>query len=263
MQRLANKKVLITGASSGIGQAIAKAYASEGADIVFTYRGNTAGAEQTAAELIAYGSRVTALQLDLHDTNAVDNLTQQALEHMGRIDILVNNAGMVNRHKDFLDIPLSSLIETHLINVVAPFILMQNVAKTMQKNNMGGSIINISSISAEIIFPGLTQYEASKAALNALTRGAASDLASHNIRVNAIAPGLVATNINKNQRETNPELWAKRISPIPLGRVGKPEEIAALAVLLGSDEGEWITGSVFTIDGGLSVRSPYPRNIAD
>jgi 3-oxoacyl-[acyl-carrier protein] reductase len=126
----------------------------------------------------------------------------------------------------------------------------------MRQQDRGGSIINISSISAKIISPGLTHYECSKAALNMLTKASASALAKYKIRVNAIAPGLIETNINQTQREANPQAWNKRTAKIPLNRAGKPEDITPMAIMLASKKSSWITGSIITIDGGSDVYVP-------
>lgn len=145
------------------------------------------------------------------------------------------------------------------MNVRAPFILMQEIATHMKENHIGGSILNISSISAEITTPGLMHYECSKAALNALTRSAASELATYSIRVNGIAPGLVETNINEIQRKDDPDAWIQRSSKIPLGKAGLPDDIASLAIFLISEEAAWITGSIIAVDGGMGVASPFPK----
>jgi NAD(P)-dependent dehydrogenase (short-subunit alcohol dehydrogenase family) len=257
--KLPNKNALITGGSSGIGQAIAVAFASEGANVIFSFHENHEGALETLDLIGSNGIKKAAVHANLANTDSLHNLVGEALNYLETIDILVNNAGIVARYPNFLDITLEALEEINLVNLSAPFVLTQQVAGHMKENNIKGSIINISSVSAEITSPGLAHYECSKAALNALTRGAASDLARFNIRVNAIAPGLVATNINKAQRENDPSAWQARSSKIPLGRVGKPNDIAGMAVFLGSDEAEWMTGTIIPFDGGLSVISPFRK----
>ena len=140
------------------------------------------------------------------------------------------------------------------VNLKAPFILSQLASQQMIQQQIGGSIVNTSSISAKVISAGLAHYECAKAGLHMLTRSSASALAKHNIRVNGIAPGLVTTNINLAQRETNPDLWDSRVAKIPLGRSGEPKNIAAIATMLASDKSNWMTGSMINVDGGQSVR---------
>ena len=176
---------------------------------------------------------------------------------LGSIDILINNAGVISRPISYLETSMESLDEVLNINFKVPFYLTQRVAKRMKNRNTKGSIINISSVSADIVSPGLAHYESSKAALNAFTRAAASELAAFNIRVNAVSPGLVATNMNKDQWENNSESWSIRSSKIPLGRAGMPQDIANIALYLASEKSNWITGSIITADGGLSVSSPF------
>jgi NAD(P)-dependent dehydrogenase (short-subunit alcohol dehydrogenase family) len=258
MKKLEGLRALITGGSSGIGQAIALAFAVEGADIAFTYLKNEGRAKQTAEKIENLGNKAFAIQANLADINDIQHAAQETVERLGGIDILVNNAGVITRHHDLFSIASTDLDYVYVVNLKAPFILTQKLAKQMQDQGVGGSIINISSMSAAIVAPGITHYECSKAALNALTRGTASSLAKYNIRVNAILPGLVETDINKEQREKSPELWKKRCEPIPLGRVGQPADIINLAILLASPKmSSWITGTIIPVDGGLSVTSPF------
>ena len=253
---LANKKLFITGASSGIGQGIALAYARAGADVIFSYQKNRPGADETLKLIQAQGVRAMAIVANLEEVSEVYALAAQVIETFD-VDILINNAGTLSRHQAFTDIPLASFEKIQAVNLRAPFILTQEMAKHMRTKGIEGSIINISSGSARIVSPGLTHYECSKAALEALTRGAANSLAPYRIRVNAIAPGLVATDINRAQREQDPASWAYRTSKIPLGRFGTPEDIAQAAIFLGSDASRWITGAILDVDGGLGVLSPF------
>lgn len=251
---LAGKKALVTGASSGIGQAIALAFAKEGADVVISYHKNAAGAQETVSQIAALGRVSQAICANMSCTQDLQNLMEKTIQFLGGIDILVNNAGTVTRHAHFLDIPIESFDEIMAVNLRAPFILSQLAAKHMVQQNVAGSIINISSISAELISAGMTHYECSKAGVHMMTRASANALAKERIRVNGIAPGLVATNINRSQREKDPALWAGRVDKIPLGKVGTPEDIARIAVLLASDQADWMTGSMINVDGGQCVR---------
>lgn len=253
MPNILKKRCLVTGGSSGIGQSIAIELAKAGAVVAFTYHTNFQGARLTQQYIENQGCKAYPFEMSLEDTNSIIPIFKNILGELGGIDILVNNAGTLTRHNNFINIPLDELEKVFKINVHASFLLIQEAAHRMIEQDIGGSIINISSISANMTSPGLTHYECSKAALNCLTRGAAKDLAKYDIRVNAIAPGLVSTNINLEQREKKPELWNSRCSQIPLGRAGFPKDISKLAVFLVSDEAKWITGSIFTVDGGLSI----------
>ena len=256
---LANKNVLITGGSSGIGQAIAIAFARAGANVVFTYNQNKAGATRTIDSIENNCNKKCSIKANLSNVSSIHELIDETEAFLGSIDILVNNVGVVRRSPSFLETPLDYLDDVMNVNLKVPFALIQIVAQRMKKTGNKGNIINISSLSAEVVSPGLAHYECSKAALNALTRAAASELAAFNIRVNAIAPGLVATNMNKDQWEKNTEAWTVRSSKIPLGRAGLPQDIANMALFLASDQAEWITGTIIAADGGLTVRSPFAK----
>lgn len=262
MKDLQGMKALITGGSSGIGKSIAVAYAEAGSDVVITYKSNKTGADETVSEIEKLGCKAIALQNDLSDENKLNDLLSASINFLGKIDILVNNAGTITRHKHFLDIAAEAFDQILLINLKVPFLLTQLVANHMISNKIEGSILNITSMSADVITPGLTHYECSKAAFNTLTKASASALASHKIRVNAIAPGLIATNINLAQRELDPDAWNARGRVIPLGKIGEPNDIAPLAVLLASKKAGWITGSIIPVDGGIGVLSPFGPNKA-
>lgn len=254
MKALQNMKAIITGASSGIGQAIAIAYAHAGADVVITYSQNKKGADKTLALIEAAGRRAKAIRVDMTNVSELQKLIKKGITFLDGIDIFVNNAGTLTRHADFLEIPFEALDRIQTINFKAPFLLTQLVGEYMRKQGKGGSIINISSMSASVISPGLTHYECSKAALNMLTRASASAFANYRIRVNAIAPGLVETNINQAQRHHQPDLWEKRKTMIPLQRAGQPKDIAHVALLLASNKSAWITGVIIPVDGGISLK---------
>ena len=253
MNELCEKKAMVTGGSSGIGRAIAIAYAQEGADVVFSYYKHQKEANELVSFIKSLGRKVKAIHVDMNNFNHLNQFVEEGVNYLSGIDIFVNNAGMLTRHAGFLNIPLDAFDLIQTVNVRAPFFLTQRIAQCMQRGAKGGSIINISSMSAFIISAGLTHYECSKAALNMLTKAAAHALAKDNIRVNAIAPGLVATNMNRHQREYESEIWDKREARIPLQRVGKPEDIAYVAVMLASPRSAWITGNVIPVDGGLGL----------
>ncbi len=257
MITLKGKTALITGGSSGIGQAIALAYAKAGADIALTYRNNEKDASKTKKMITDLGRKAIAYQADLAKIETLPELMTEIIKEMGCLDILVNNAGTLTRHSSFTNIPIKDSSYLISANYLAPFYLTQIFANHLMTQNKKGVVLNISSISTEVITPGLVHYECSKAALEMLTKSSASELAKYDIRVNAIAPGLIETNMNRIQREENPDAWNMRKSFIPLKRVGKPEDIIPLAVLLVCDQSDWITGSIFKIDGGSSIKSPF------
>lgn len=253
MLKLNNKKAIVTGASSGIGQAIAVALAKEGCDVVITYHHNQAGANHTVSEIQALGRKALALSANMAVLADLERLMEDAITFLKGVDILVNNAGTLTRHASFLEISPENLDQVLAVNLKAPFILTQKAALQMQKQGVTGNIINISSISAEVTTAGLTHYDCSKAGVHRLTKATALALAPYGIRVNAIAPGIIPTHINEAQRREHPDAWTERISHIPLGRCGSPQDIAQMAVVLASSDSDWITGSIITVDGGSSL----------
>lgn len=253
--KLAGKKALITGASSGLGQAMAIAFAKEGADIVFCYQSNEIGAATTQQHIEALNRKCLSVKVALQDVAQLQAFMSQAESFLGEINILVNNAGTLTRPPNFLDISVDNFDLIQAVNVRAPFLLSQWAAKQMMKQGRGGSIIHISSASAEVTSAGLAHYECSKAAINRLTKSMASELAPYHIRVNAIAPGLFATNINSHQHQSNTAIWQERCARVPMKKAGEPHQISALAVLLASDEGVLMTGDIITMDGGVSINS--------
>ena len=191
----------------------------------------------------------------LQDVQQLQALMSRTENFFGEIDILVNNAGTLTRHPNFLDIAIDDFDLIQAVNVRAPFLLCQWAAKQMINQRRGGSIINISSASAEVTSAGLAHYECSKSALNRLTKSMASELAAYNIRVNAIAPGLFATNLNSEQHATNSKIWQERCARIPIKKAGHPEHIIGLATLLASDDALLMTGDIISIDGGITINS--------
>lgn len=251
--KLKNKNVLITGGSRGIGKAIALGFAKEGANVAFNYKSDKEKASETQSEIESLSVASFGIQADIATTEGRHHLFQQALACMdGKIHILVNNAGILTRTK-FLDITEEQLTNVINVNLIAPFLLSQLVAKHMCEQTINGSIINISSISA-FKAANLSHYECSKAGLTMLTKSMALELAPDNIRVNCILPGLTATDINRHQWQDNPEFWEQRADPIPLGRPGTPNDYVGAATFLASDDSSWMTGADLIIDGGVCCR---------
>jgi len=244
--RLQDQVALVTGGSRGIGRAIVKALAAEGAKVAFVYRGSQAAAESLVQEIPA-GS-VVALQADVAEPEQAQRCAERVDKEWGRLDILVNNAGIV---RDDLFVRMepeawSSVLQT---NLGGTYNFCRAVAYTMMRQRRG-RIINISSVAAEHHNPGQTNYAASKGAINAFTRGLAVELASRNVTVNAIAPGFIETDMSEAVRNKAGDLIKK---VIPMRRLGRPEDVAQVAVFLASDAAAYITGQVITVDGGLSL----------
>ena len=248
--RLAGKIALVTGASSGIGQAIARGYARDGADVVIHYHVREAEARALADEIRALGQRAHVVQGDVASATEVARMMDDATA-LGPLAIVVCNAG-THRRVSFLDIDEAMWDWVLDTDLKGPFLVGQAAARQMIASGTHGSIIATASVSAYSAQMQLVHYQAAKAGVTMLVRGMALELAQYGIRVNAISPGLVETNLTTRVFE-NPEILAGRVSRIPLGRAGKPEDFIGAATFLASDESAWVTGSTITVDGGFSV----------
>ena len=247
--RLQNKVAIVTGSASGIGQAIAIRFAREGAMVVVDYVGSPDLPSKTENQIASFGGKTIAVAADVSKPDEVQNLIDRAVSAFGRLDIVVNNAG-VEKKIDFVDYPLDELQKILAINLVGPFLVGQAAARQMIKQKQGGRLINISSVHEDLPMPTNAAYCASKGGLRMLMRTIAVELAKDRITVNNIGPGAVFTPIDADV-EAKPAMEKALMSEIPLNRWGKPEEIAALAVYLASDEASYITGSTYFIDGGM------------
>lgn len=246
--KLKDQVALVTGGSRGIGRAIVQAFAAAGAKVALVYRGSKEAAEKLEQEVNAAGGVAKAYQVDVTDAAAAQSCVEQVEKDLGPVSILVNNAGII---KDDLFVRMEpeawqSVLAT---NLGGAYNFCRAVAYPMMKARRG-RIINVSSIAAEHVNQGQTNYAASKGAINAFTRSLAVELASRNVTVNAIAPGFIETDMSEAVRNKAGDLIKKLI---PMRRVGKPEEVAQLALFLASDESAYITGQVLTVDGGLSL----------
>jgi glucose 1-dehydrogenase len=248
--KLQNKVAIVTGAATGIGKAIATAMAAEGATVVIDYVGAATVADAAVQGIQAAGGKVVAVAADVSNPEQVNQLMLKALDAFGRLDILVNNAGLEYKHP-FTEFPLEQWQKIIAVDLTGPFLCAQAAAKTMIRQGAGGRIINISSIHEDLPMPTNAPYCAAKGGLRMLMRTIAVELAPHKITVNNIAPGAIYTPIDADI-EANPELEAQLMAEIPLGRWGKPEEVAGLAVFLASDAAAYCTGSTFIIDGGMT-----------
>ena len=245
MSGLASKVALVTGASSGIGLACAKDLAAKGAAVV------------TAQRSLADG--FSSIKADFSDTTVPEQVITEVIERYGQIDILINNAGLM-REAPTDETSLDDWIETLTVNLTAPFLLMKNAIPHMRKAG-GGAIVNIGSIEGLAANPDHSAYAASKAGLHGLTRAAAVDHGKDNIRINAVAPGWIDTDLNVDfiQAQDDPEHFRQEIGKIhPLRKTGTPEEVAKLVSWLASDDASFVTGQVYTIDGGRTSQLSLP-----
>ena len=247
--RLQNKVAIVTGAATGIGQAIAIRFAREGAAVVVDYVGKPDAPNKTEQEIKSFGGKTVAFEADISKLDEVNNLIDAAVKNFGKLDIVVNNAG-VEKKVAFVDYPLEELQKILAVNLVGPFLVAQAAARQMIKQGQGGRILNISSVHEDLPMPTNAAYCASKGGLRMLTRTIAVELAKDKITVNNIGPGAVYTPIDADI-EAQPEIEKSLMSEIPLNRWGKPEEIAGLATYLASDEASYVTGATYFIDGGM------------
>lgn len=248
--RLRGKRALITGASSGIGRAIAEAFIAEGADVFITARTDAAAAREVVELAEHLGQHASFTLMDAASICA-EALFDEAQAAIGPMDILVNNPAFITR-TPFLELSGDEYDQTLAVNLRFPFFATQRFAKDCIARNQGGSVINISSVSAFRAVSRMSAYQTSKAALSMLTRSCAVELAPYGIRVNTISPGLTATRGNANQWRDAPEMWQDRKKDIPMQRAGIPSDMAGAAILLASDESSWMTGADLVIDGGHS-----------
>jgi 3-oxoacyl-[acyl-carrier protein] reductase len=243
---LTGKVALVTGGSRGIGRAIVTRFATQGADVAFTYKGNAAAAAETVAVVVGLGRRGLAVQGDAREPTAADGVVKGVLEAFGKIDILVNNAG-VTRDDLIMRMTEEAWREVLETNLFGAFWMTKAVTRPMLKAR-SGRIINITSVSGQAGQTGQANYSAAKAGLIGLTKASARELASRSITVNAVAPGFVLTELTQDLPEA---LMAEITARTPLGRFGTTEEIANTVAFLASDEAGYITGQVLAVDGGL------------
>ncbi|MEO1219130.1 MAG: 3-oxoacyl-[acyl-carrier-protein] reductase [Bacteroidota bacterium] len=246
MQPLTGKKALITGATKGIGRAIAKKLATAGADIACTYLHSTQEAHTLLEELQAIGTRVYAYQNDAANHNAVQTLIEKVMSDLGGLDILVNNAGITQDHL-LLRMDEQAWDKVLQVNLKSAFNTVKATTKIFIKQR-SGVIINISSVVGIRGNAGQANYAASKAGLIGFTKSVALELGAKNIRANVIAPGLIHTQMTADLAERVAQDW---VSKIPLRRIGTPEDVANCALFLASDAASYITGQVIQVDGGI------------
>ena len=248
MSMLEGKVALVTGASRGIGRAIALQLASDGAKVAINFAGNTAKAEEVKAEIESNGGEALLVQADVANVEAVDEMIKKVTDTWGKIDILINNAGIT---RDSLlirmkDTDFDTVISTNLKGV---YNCTKAVSKLMIKQR-SGRIVNMASIVALTGNAGQTNYAAAKAGIIGFSKSAAKELAARGVTVNVVAPGFIETDMTSVLSDNIKETMLK---DIPLGRVGKPEDIANAVKFLVSDQAAYITGQVLRVDGGMSM----------
>lgn len=243
---LTGKSALVTGGSRGIGRAIVLRLATQGADIAFTYKGNTAAAAEVVAAVEALGRQAVSIQADCSDGEVAESVVKGALDAYGKVDILVNNAG-VTRDDLIMRMTADAWDQVIDTNLSGAFWMIKAVTRPMLKAR-SGRIINITSVSGQAGQMGQANYSSAKAGLIGLTKAAARELASRSITVNAVAPGFVLTELTQDLPEP---LMAEITNRTPLGRFGETAEIANAVAFLASDEAAYITGHVLAVDGGL------------
>jgi len=247
-KKLSGKVAVVTGSSKGIGAAIAKRLATDGAAVVVNYASSREGADRVVAEIAAEGGKAIAVHANIAKKAEIERLFAETKKAFGRLDILVNNAGIYEFS------PLESVTEEQFhkqfdVNVLG--LLLASQAAVKQFGPAGGSIINISSVLSTLGIPNAAVYSGTKGAVDALTRSLASELGSRGIRVNAINPGMVETEGTHSSGIAGGDMQKQTEAQTPLGRIGQPQDIAGAAVFLASADSSWITGETFVISGGF------------
>ncbi len=246
-QKLAGKVAVVTGASKGIGAEIARQLAADGAAVVVNYASSKAGADKVVADITGKGGKAVAVGADLSKEADIRRLFAESKKSFYRLDILVNNAGVY----EFLpleNITAEAFYRMFNLNVLGLILASQEAAK--QFGSAGGSIINISSVVSTLGLPAATVYSATKAAVDAVTRSLAKELGPRKIRVNSINPGMIETEGFHAAGVAESDFRKQTEAQTPLGRIGKPQDIAPMAAFLASSDSSWITGETFYITGG-------------
>jgi glucose 1-dehydrogenase len=250
-RRLLGKKILVTGSSKGIGRGIAVRFAQEGADVVINYNSDPNGADEALAEVKAAGRHGVAIQGNTGSVDAVRQLVARSVDALGGLDVLVNNAG-IESHAPFWDVSEADYDRILNVNLKGVFFGSQAFVQHCRTRGRGGKIINISSVHEDLAFPNFAAYCASKGGLRMLARTLAVELGPLGITINNIAPGAIETPINAKLLN-DPEKLGALTRQIPLGRLGQPGDVAGLATFLASNDSDYVTGSTYFVDGGLTV----------
>jgi glucose 1-dehydrogenase len=248
--RLKDKVALVTGASSGIGRAVAVRFAAEGARVAVNYLPRGSSEEDARAVVESLATLGMSVAADVSRRPEVERMVGEVVERFGRLDVAVCNAG-IEIKRPFLETTDEEWERVISVNLYGAFVVSQAAARQMVRQGGGGKLIYTSSVHEDIPFPGYTSYCASKGGVRMLMRNLAIELAPHRINVNNIAPGAIATPINQAVLD-DPEAKEEALSEIPWGRFGRPEEVAAVAAFLASGEADYVTGSTYYVDGGLT-----------
>lgn len=243
---LQGKHALVTGASRGIGRSIALELAKQGAHVAVNYAGSEDRAQAVVDEIIALGQKAFKVQADVSNEKSVKDMVKTVIDTFGSLDILVNNAG-ITKDNLLMRMKEADFDDVININLKGVFLCTKAVSRPMMKQR-GGTIVNVASIVGVSGNPGQTNYVASKAGVIGMTKSVAKELASRNIRVNAVAPGFISTDMTD---ELSDEQQEAMLDMIPLGKLGTPEDVAVVVRFLASDDAKYMTGQTIHIDGGM------------
>ncbi|HTH60001.1 MAG TPA: glucose 1-dehydrogenase [Paraburkholderia sp.] len=251
--KLQGKHALVTGGDSGIGRAIATLFAQEGADVAIVYHADRDGAEETARRIEAAGRRACVIQGDVGDPRSVAAFFSEATRAIGTLDVLVNDAGVGARNAPVAELDDAQIEAVLRTDLLGPLYCCRAFVKRRRDAGGGGRIVTISSVAQHLPTPDSAPYGMAKAGVGSLTRSLSREVAEDRINVNNIAPGLIQTPMTQ-KRLDDPDKREQSMSVIPWHRPGQPEEIARVALFLASDDGDYVTGQTWTIDGGLSMQ---------
>lgn len=260
-KRLVGQKALVTGANSGIGEAIARRLASEGADVVINYLVNPDVTDKIVSEIKAEGGNAVGIQADISNEQQVEKMFQHMYDQFGTIDILVNNAG-IEIHNVVQDVTLEQWNKVIGVNLTGNFLCTRAAVRKMLETGVrpkisaaAGKIVNISSVHQVIMWAGFASYCATKGGINLFMQSVAQEVAEKKIRVNSVAPGAIKTPINENVW-SDPEGMKDLMTKMPYGRMGEVGDVAAAVAFLASDESDYVTGTTLFVDGGMCL---YPE----
>lgn len=250
---LKNKVAVVTGGSKGIGQAIAKRFGEEHMSVVINYRSDKTGADEAVKLIEENGGHAVAVQADISEEDGATALLNAALNNFGTLDVWVNNAGLENRVATN-EMPLSDWQRVLNINLTGVFLGSRAALDYFVKNDKKGNIINMSSVHEQIPWPGFAHYAASKGGVKLFNETIAMEYANRGVRVNAIGPGAINTPINA-AKFADPQQMKDTLEMVPMKRIGDPEDVAAAAAWLASDQSSYVTGVTLFVDGGMTL---YP-----